>query len=373
VKIVIDRARMTDALKTASVAVAARPLIPILAGVLLDAGEDTMRLDAFDLESMATATTRAHVVEPGRVLVPYRLLAQVLAVCPPGDIRIDAERGMEIVAGRATWRLPLLPIEDFPALPIIGAEVALVDGARFADAIEAVAAAASDKAGMTPPLDVVHIGIEDRHVTLAASDGFRLHSAVVDAEITGTVGDFMLAPAERLRSMAKNIPPGPVAVFSDGNLLALGNDTATIATRLADSTNGWMNTQQAVAIIDRAALTQALKQVGGFGPQAAQGHRHITVSFHGQGELSLHGGTDSEGSGSTTIPTDHDGPGLRTVVNVAFLLDCLATCSTPTVRLAFSHPTKPVGIADGDGPVSQVLMPVRTPECAWLDDALVTA
>jgi DNA polymerase-3 subunit beta len=63
---------------TAYLALPARPPVPVLAGLLLDATEDgRLSVSGFDFEVSTQATDRAEVGEPGRVLVSDRLLNDI--------------------------------------------------------------------------------------------------------------------------------------------------------------------------------------------------------------------------------------------------------------------------------------------------------
>lgn len=114
----VDRQTLADAVAWAARTLPARPALPVLAGMLIevtDQGE--LSLAGFDYEVSARATDEAAVTEPGRVLVPGRLLSDIVRNLPPQPVDIFT-KGSEVVVrcGPAEFGLLTLPVEDYPTL-----------------------------------------------------------------------------------------------------------------------------------------------------------------------------------------------------------------------------------------------------------------
>ncbi|MFC7745571.1 hypothetical protein ACFQXA_38630 [Nocardiopsis composta] len=62
----------------------ARPSVPVLAGLLLQAGPDGLEVAAYDYETAARAAVEAQVAQEGRVLLPGAVLAAATAALPEG-------------------------------------------------------------------------------------------------------------------------------------------------------------------------------------------------------------------------------------------------------------------------------------------------
>ncbi len=78
----IEREALADAVTWVARALPTRPVIPILAGMLLDADEGRLTLSCFDYEVSARMSAEAAVAEPGRALVSGRLLAEIARSFP---------------------------------------------------------------------------------------------------------------------------------------------------------------------------------------------------------------------------------------------------------------------------------------------------
>jgi DNA polymerase III subunit beta len=83
--------------------VSARSTIPLLAGILLEAGEEVVRLSATDMELSIQTSSPAKVEEPGKVVIPARIFNDVVRSLPKEDLTLvhDSSEGVvRLSAGR---------------------------------------------------------------------------------------------------------------------------------------------------------------------------------------------------------------------------------------------------------------------------------
>ena len=99
-KLTTEPGALAAAVRFAARALTARAAYPILGGLKITAGGDgTVEVSAFDHETSARARTEAEVSEPGTVLAPGRLLAEISARLPrqpaePGRGRPGPDPGL---------------------------------------------------------------------------------------------------------------------------------------------------------------------------------------------------------------------------------------------------------------------------------------
>src|ERR1700691_1352363 len=94
-----------------------RRVLPILSGLLLHADSDGLTLSCFDYEVSARAQVPAEVGEPGTVLVPGRLLAEITRSLPQADAEMTTAAGLAMLTcGSAEFALVSLPLDDYPEL-----------------------------------------------------------------------------------------------------------------------------------------------------------------------------------------------------------------------------------------------------------------
>jgi DNA polymerase-3 subunit beta len=119
VKIVLERDVLAEAVAWTARALPARPAVPVLAGIRLQAGENLV-LSSFDYDISAQATIPVTAEQPGSALVSGRLLAEISRSLPAKPVHITAEDGRAVVTcGSATFTLLTMPEDEYPALPEI--------------------------------------------------------------------------------------------------------------------------------------------------------------------------------------------------------------------------------------------------------------
>ena len=128
-KFQVDRDVLAEAVGWISRALPARPVIPVLSGLLLEAA-DGLTLSCFDYEVSARVEVDADVAEPGTVLVPGRLLAEITRSLPSLPVEFaDDPEGVSLTCGSASFTLVTLPVEEYPDLPELPQTAGTVDGA----------------------------------------------------------------------------------------------------------------------------------------------------------------------------------------------------------------------------------------------------
>jgi len=218
-KFQVERDVLAEAVGWASRALPARPVIPVLSGLLLEAA-DGLTLSCFDYEVSARVEVDAHIAEPGTVLVPGRLLAEITRSLPSLPVEFaDDPEGVSLTCGSASFTLVTLPVEEYPDLPELPHTAGTVDGGVLAAAISQVTPAAS-RDDTLPLLTGVNIEVDGETMTLAATDRYRLAVRELpwNPARAGRTGGY-LVPARTLADAARTMAPGtPVTIKlrSDG-------------------------------------------------------------------------------------------------------------------------------------------------------------
>jgi DNA polymerase III subunit beta len=186
-KFTVDRDALADAVGWAARALPARPVVPVLTGLLLsavfedvaqdnsgDRGSGFLTLSCFDYEVSARVRLRAEVAEPGTVLVPGRLLGEIVRSLPSHPVSFgDDLDGVSVTCGDAAFLLTPMPLADYPELPELPQLAGTADGGALAHAIAQVTPAAS-RDDTLPMLTAVNLELDGPAMTLAATDRYRL-------------------------------------------------------------------------------------------------------------------------------------------------------------------------------------------------------
>jgi DNA polymerase-3 subunit beta len=373
----VERDVLAEAVAWTARSLPARPPVPVLAGLLVEAGPDGLTLSGFDYEVSTRVTVPADVLEPGRALVSGRLLADISRSLPARPVEVATEGAkVQLVCGSARFSLLTLPVDEYPTLPEMPTLAGTVPGLRLAASVQQVAVAAG-RDDTLPVLTGIRVEIDQDTVTLAATDRYRLavRELTWKPEQSGLEA-VALVPARTLAETAKSLGSfDEVAIAlsrstSGEGLIGFDGGGRRTTTRLLEGEfpkyRALLPTESvSVADVDTAALVDAVKRVA----LVAERNTPVRLSF-GAGELQLDAGTGDEAQASESLACSLEGDPLTIAFNPSFLLDGLGALDATVARLSFTTPTKPAvltGGAGGDagsesgsgGAYRYLLMPVR--------------
>ncbi len=213
----VERDALAEAVAWIARSLPSRPVLPVLSGLLLQAAAGGLTLSCFDYEVSARISIDADVAEPGTVLVPGRLLAEITRSLPAHPIEVDDADDVTLTCGPASFSLVTLPIAEYPRLPELPRLAGTVDGGVFATAIGQVTPAAS-RDDTLPVITGVNVEIDGDTITLVATDRYRLAIRELDWNPArpGT-SSTLLVPARTLADAARMMAPGvPVRIMTRG-------------------------------------------------------------------------------------------------------------------------------------------------------------
>ncbi|GAA1657110.1 DNA polymerase III subunit beta [Fodinicola feengrottensis] len=190
-----DRATLVEALRVVSPAVANRPPVPLLSGVLLEgAPNGELTVSAFDYETSIRVRVPGAATSCGRLLVDHGELTRLLAAMTKGARKRDADAQPVTLSTNATgdatinlagYRVPVTtyPHHEYPTAATAPRLVARVDRDLFANGLSRVLPAVGDDDTL-PMLTGVRMQVRAGRATLAATDRYRLALATVPAITT---------------------------------------------------------------------------------------------------------------------------------------------------------------------------------------------
>ena len=119
-KVSTSRNELFTELQTVTRAASTRSAVQALSGVQLQAKGGAIELRATDMEIGLRVPLEGEVVRDGAVVLPARLLVDVVRALPGDTVSLElraSEQDVEIVAGSATFHIRTLRLEDFPPFP----------------------------------------------------------------------------------------------------------------------------------------------------------------------------------------------------------------------------------------------------------------
>ncbi|GAA0918853.1 DNA polymerase III subunit beta [Nonomuraea longicatena] len=362
-KVTLDLALLRDAVAWTGRAVASRPASPVLSGMLLEAEGDKLRLSAYDYDVSAQCDIGAQVEEPGRALLPARLLVEVCKSLPRKPVELSlSQTEMVVRCGTAEFGLLTMPVEDYPKLPAPPHPSAAIDGALLQQVSGQVTSAAS-KDTTLPMLCVVRFDIEGENVWVAATDRYRIAGRTFAWSTIPPQGKkeappaFMMVPAAELESTVKGYGSGQVEIGWDDKLVSIAGGARLTTIRLIgekyiDYRARLKLDYQSWAQVDGASLIAAVKRIG----LVAEKSTAVRLTFR-DGQVLVEAGGGGLGRAAETVEAEVSGPPVTVGFQPSFLLDGLTGVDTPRVRLGMNGSARPVMVTeDSERPVYRYLV-----------------
>jgi DNA polymerase III subunit beta len=367
-KLSAERTALLSQLQLVTRAASTRSAIPALGGVLLNAENGSLRLAATDTEMALTSKASASIDQPGSILLPARLLLDVVRVADGETVTLEGGTdgsGASITSDRASFNVRTLPAQDFPRLPGLDPEQTVtLDAGVIAATVERVAKAAS-RDETRPVLTGILVSVEDQTLRMVATDSYRL--SVKETPVAGLDDRFTAnVPARALQELGRIIAEKKtetVSLSTRDNQIVFGADDVTLSSRLIDGQ--FPNYRQLLpesyehdVTLGRQEFLSVVRRVS----LMAQRNAPLRLRFE-QGTLTLSAQTPDVGEAAESLPVNYQGDELEIGFNPQFLQDGLESVATDEVRLRLISSLRPglieeSGAEDADG-FLYLIMPVR--------------
>jgi DNA polymerase III subunit beta len=364
-KLTCAKEELAEKLQVAGRGVSTRASVQILAGILLRATSGQLSLSATDMEISLRVSLDAQVEDEGSVVVPGRLLVDIVRLLPAGEVTIShkAEEGVvELVCGTASYRLHTYAAEDFPRLPEVDDSTAFtVDREAFVDTIARVSRSAS-RDESRPVLTGVLVRFEGDKLVMAATDSYRL--SVKETALPEGPGREVeaIVPARALAELARIAQggePGSLQVGVQENQVVFGVDDVWLTARRIDGQ--FPNYKQLLPETFEAEVTMPREEfldVVRRTSVLAQRKSPLRLRFE-EGELTVSAQTQDVGEARESLPISYSGETIEIGFNAEFLRDGLESVSDDSVRVKLISPLRPGLIHGESDDFLYLIMPIR--------------
>jgi DNA polymerase-3 subunit beta len=366
-KLTCDRSALVDKLAVLARGVSTRSALPVLSGILLQAGEGRLDLFSTDMELSIRATFATAVEREGEVVAPARLFSDIVRNLPDDDVTVEAsESTVRVSAGRAAFSLNAWAAADFPQTSTFAMDGVFTVGREpFVETLGKVGRAAS-RDETRPILTGVLVTIVGDTLKMVATDSYRLavketkldHS--FEHEVQAIVPVKALGEVTRL---ASTLGPGEleVAIGENQAVFRLADPAGDvwIASRLIEGQ--FPNYKQLIpdafeheVVIDRAQLMATARRVS----LLAQKNAPLRLSF-GENRLTMKALTQDVGQAEETIDVEFSGEPFDIGFNPGYLIEGVDAVDDETAVMRFTSPLRP-GIVSGRGEdFTYLIMPIR--------------
>jgi DNA polymerase III subunit beta len=366
VKISLERDALFAQLQTVSRVASTRSAIQALSGVQLSATSSGCELRATDMDVGLRVPLEAEVAREGTVVLPARLILDVVRSLPADHISVElrsAEQDVEVVAGNATFHIRILRGDDFPPFPEPDPDssVELPADAFVSTALKVAGSASRDET--RPVLTGILVSASDRELRMVATDSYRLSVKETTLDAPLTSGFEVNVPARALQELARLVShdqdePLSVSVRQNQVLFTLGR--VVLSSRLIDGQ--FPNYRQLLPEtfehelrLAGPELTEVVRRIS----LLAQKNAPLRLAF-AEGELTVSAQTPDVGEARESMPVAFTGEPLEIGFNPEFLRAGLEAIDEGDVLLKLISPLRPGLIESGDeSRFRYLIMPIR--------------
>jgi len=363
-KITIARSELLNALSVVGKGMSARSTLPILSGILFSAASGSIQMQATDLEVSVRHTSPALVEEDGKVVLPGKLLTDIVRSLPEAAVTIEVEGEVALVrCQHSSFTVKILNPADFPKFPEVSVDKKVVlSSSTMISMVRQVSRAVSrdeTRATLTGVLFVV----EGPTVRMVATDSYRLAVRELVLETVAGEDVEVVIPGRALEEVSKLLGDNEeVSLGVSENQIVFEFGDTTFVTRKIEGT--FPNYKQLIpketetnAVISAEEFTAAVKRVSLMALHNTP--LKISISVADQ-TLSLSATTQDVGDASEDLMVKAEGSDVEIAFNHAFLMDGLNSATAESLRLEVQSALKPGVLRTvGDEGFLYLLMPVR--------------
>ena len=367
-KATIERATLLKGLGHVHSVVERRNTIPILSNVLIEAGEDGIRLMATDLDLQINETVEANVTESGSTTVPAHTFFDIVRKLHEGSQveLIAAEGRMQVNAGRARFTLATLPRDDFPViaegeLPTrfelpAGTLRQIIDKTRFAISTEET----------RYYLNGIYHHVSDEAqpvLKAAATDGHRLARVTVPRPEGAQGMPGVIIPRKCVGELRKLLDEvdGTVQISLSDSKIRFGLGNAVLTSKLIDGTfpdysRVIPTANDKLLKLDPRAFEEGVDRVSTI---ASERTRAVKMALD-RDRVTLSVTSPENGTAAEEVPADYGNEGFEIGFNAKYLMDILNQIEGDLVEVHLADAAAPTLLRENDkAPALYVLMPMR--------------
>lgn len=343
--------------------VAAKPTIPILTNVLIEAANDQLIISATDLIVSMRTYIKAIVDQEGAITLPARRLFQLIRELTTPEIEIEmiSPEVAIVHSGSSHFRIQGMHKTEFPVFPDFSDGIVLYFKTETLKEMLNRTAFAAAKDDSRQVLNGVLLEKIGQYTTFIGTDGKRLARNQVKLEKTSEEkGSFVLplkAVEEIIRILDEQEETAKVVFLGDKIVIEVA--TITLISKLLSGQYPDVSrvipkkTSQSIAL-HRDELVALLRQVALFTSEQSSS---VRFSFS-EGTLHLSAMSGEIGEGRVSMPVNYSGPKLEIAFNPHYFIDILRHSKDEIVQFDVSDSYNPGLITDSSN-AEFVIMPMR--------------
>lgn len=324
----VSQSSLADALAIVQKGIASASTLPILSGVLIKAEDGVLEFQTSNYTISIRHRVAARVDEPGRVVVPCKMLASITKTLPDAPVNFVVEdRQVSITCAKSSFRLSTLDAADFPEFPTLALERSVeLPTDILSEMVSRVwRVTSTDKNRQV--LTGVQMTVENNMLRLVATDAYRLAVCDTQVETSSLEGSFELIVPSDAFNDALSIAPahGTITVgATDNQVVFMAENTTYVARRIEGTFPDYKgllpDTCSTSVNLDVSSFNAVLKRVTVVAPSNSAVRFDVDTDAN---TLTLSAYSSDQDQASETIETAVEGTNCMVGFNYSYIFGCL--------------------------------------------------
>ncbi|MDH4223328.1 MAG: DNA polymerase III subunit beta [candidate division Zixibacteria bacterium] len=268
-KFTILKSNLLTALQNIISVVPSRTTLPVLSHLLLEVEDSKIKLAATDLDISITITLPANTSKKGAITLPAKTFTEIVRESPETQIEVNSlENRVEIKINTGNYKLPVLPVEEFPKLPTVNLtkEIKIPGSDLYRMISKTLFAASMDET--RPALNGVLWQTKGENIQMVATDGHRLAKFSKTNKILKGLHEDVIIPPKILNLLLRltGEEDREIGVIFEQNSLVFNLGDTVLSTRLIEGP--YPNFDQVIPvnndkkmIVDKNLLASTVRRV----------------------------------------------------------------------------------------------------------------
>lgn len=376
-KFIIQREQLIAGVQNVMKAVTARPVIPILSGIKIEAKEYGITLTGSDsdisIESFIPKEENGEInveqIEEGSIVLQAKYFPDIVRKLPEKTVEIEADSNLKVTirSGKAEFILNGQDPEEYPQLPQIQTDNSFEMPINLLKSMIKQTVFAVSTMETRPILTGVNINLQEQVLKFVATDSHRLASREVP--ISGTSLEFnnVVVPGKSLNELNKILVDSDetVEISVTNNQILFRTKYLNFLSRLLDGnypetsrlipeqykTVIQVKTKELLSTIDRASLLAKEER-----------NNVVKLTTLGTDLIEINSNSPEVGNVTEDIAVQQiEGEELKISFSSKYMIDALKTIEYDEVSIAFTGAMRPFIIRPvDDESILQLILPVRT-------------
>lgn len=356
---------LITSIQNVSKAIQINNTLPILNNILIKAEKDKVTLCGTNLEIAILSSFPSEVENDGSFTIPAKILSSYVSLLKDGEVSLQIESAnlLCITQGISETKIKGISSDEFPLIPSIDMENEIIIKADDLKRLISETVFAASNNPSRPVLMGLLFEINDKIITVVATDSYRLSERTFDLQETIESKIKCIVPAKTMLELSKIISGNSnVKIVFSKNQISFEWENVRTLSRLIEGTF-----PDYKAIIPKSSLVKveikkeefllALRKISIF---AVEKNGSINMSVTNDGILHLFTDKTQTGESHEKVTAKVEGENTKVLINVNYLIDILNNIEESIVVIEMGERLTPITLKPlNKSNYTNIIMPLK--------------